>query len=143
MFKSIMIPVDMRHAEDLETVFDLAAKIARFDDATLHLVHVSAHPPAPEGRTSQEIEANLEILGSEVHTKHHVPVETVNIEAHDPAVELNEQLLKATKDVSADLIIVGSHVPALGDYFFTSHGGYLAEHAEVSVFVVRNTQPSG
>ena len=66
-----------------------------------------------------------------------VPVKPRNIVVNDPAAELNTQLLAAVRSTEADLVVVGSHVPGIGDFFFTSHGGYLAEHADISVFVIR------
>ena len=137
MFKSIMIPVDMQHADRLSRVFEIAGTLAKLGGGTLHLVHVGAYPPSEDGKTIEEQEQNLEILAREVSVAQKVPVEAKNIVAHDPAAEMNTQLMAATKSTNADLVVVGSHVPGLGDYFFTSHGGYLAEHSEISVFVVR------
>ena len=39
--------------------------------------------------------------------------------------------------VGADLVIMASHVPGMLEHIFSSHGGYIAQHAKVSVFVVR------
>ena len=46
-------------------------------------------------------------------------------------------LMRAAEEIGADLIVVGTHAPRITDYIFSSHAGYLAKHASVSVFVVR------
>ncbi len=137
MFKNIMIPVDMQHIDRQSRVFDIAAMLAKTGGATLTIVHVGAFPPSKDGKTIEEQQQKLDNLASEIAVAQKVPVQSKNIVVHDPAAELNTQLLTAVKSTKADLVVVGSHVPVTGDYFFTSHGGYLAEHAEVSVFVVR------
>ncbi|MGI9390435.1 MAG: universal stress protein [Boseongicola sp.] len=137
MFKNIMIPVEFQHVDRLTRVLEIAGTLAKVGGGTLHLVHVGAYPPSEDGKTLEEQEQKLENFAREVSVAQKLPVEAKSIVAHDPAAELNSQLMAAVKSTNADLVVVGSHVPVLGDYFFTSHGGYLAEHAEVSVFVVR------
>jgi len=137
MFKNIMIPVDMQHTDRESRVFEIAATLAKLGGGTLHIVHVGAYPPSQDGKNVAEQEQILENFAREVSVAQKVPVEAKNIVAHDPAAEMNTQLMAATKSTNADLVVVGSHVPGMGDYFFTSHGGYLAEHSEISVFVVR------
>ncbi|MGI9389376.1 MAG: universal stress protein [Boseongicola sp.] len=137
MFKNIMIPVEFQHVDRLTRVLEIAGTLAKVGGGTLHLVHVGAYPPSEDGKTVEEQELKLENFAREVSVAQKVPVEAKSVMAHDPAAELNSQLMSAVKSTNADLVVAGSHVPVLGDYFFTSHGGYLAEHAEVSVFVVR------
>jgi nucleotide-binding universal stress UspA family protein len=38
---------------------------------------------------------------------------------------------------AVDLVVMQSHVPGISDYLWGSHGGHLAAHADISVFVVR------
>ncbi|MCC0030523.1 MAG: universal stress protein [Brucellaceae bacterium] len=57
--------------------------------------------------------------------------------AHDPAIDLDEALEKACKEIGADLVVMASHVPGFGDHFRSSNAGYLSAHSSISVFVVR------
>jgi len=57
--------------------------------------------------------------------------------AHDPAVETTAELMKAIDKIGADLVIMASHEPGFFEHIFSSHGGYIAQHAKCSVFVVR------
>jgi len=137
MFKNIMIPVEFPHTDRLSRVLEISGMLAKVGGGTLHLVHVGANPSGEEGKSLDDQQLKLENFAAEVSVSHKVPVRANTIVAHDPKGELNSRLMSAVKSTNADLVVVGSHVPVLGDYFFTSHGGYLAEHAEVSVFVVR------
>ncbi len=137
MFKNIMIPVEFQHKDRLSRVLDIAGMFAKVGGGTLHLVHVGAIPSGDEGKSLDDQRLKLENFAREVSVSHKVPVQAKTIAAYDPDAELKSRLMSAVKSTKADLVVVGSHVPVLGDYFFTSRGGYLAEHAEVSVFVVR------
>ena len=57
--------------------------------------------------------------------------------SHDPAVDLDDSLMQAIADTGADLVVMASHVPGLPEHIFASNAGYLANHASVSVFVIR------
>jgi len=41
------------------------------------------------------------------------------------------------EEAGADLVVMASHVPNVTDYIWPSHGGWVAEHSDASVFVVR------
>lgn len=53
------------------------------------------------------------------------------------AEEINRLILKAVADTGADLVVMASHSPRMIDWLLPSHGGHVAEHAAVSIFVVR------
>ena len=45
--------------------------------------------------------------------------------------------VEAVHETGADLVVMASHIPGIADAIWPSHGGRLASHADVSVFVVR------
>jgi nucleotide-binding universal stress UspA family protein len=45
--------------------------------------------------------------------------------------------MKAIDKIGADLVVMASHKPGFLEHIFSSHGGYIAQHATCSVFVVR------
>jgi nucleotide-binding universal stress UspA family protein len=55
----------------------------------------------------------------------------------DPAVQVDGVLIRTAGDIGADLVVMGSHRPGWAEYLVNSHGGRVASHAPVSVFVVR------
>lgn len=143
MFKNIMIPVDLENVKNLEYCFQVAANIARMGNATLHLIHVGGTAPEVAGRTPKEQAERLDALGRDIAFQQKVQTETLNMTSNDTAIELNKKLMEAIKLTNADLVIVASHIPRFGDAFVFSHGGYIAEHADVSVFVIREAKPKG
>jgi nucleotide-binding universal stress UspA family protein len=59
------------------------------------------------------------------------------VASHDPAVDLNETLIEQAEKRGDDLIVMASHIPGVAEHIFSSHAGYVAQHAPVSVMVVR------
>ena len=57
--------------------------------------------------------------------------------SHDPAIDLDDTLMKAQHETGADLVVMQSHVPNITDYVWPSNGGTMATHSDASVFVVR------
>jgi nucleotide-binding universal stress UspA family protein len=55
----------------------------------------------------------------------------------DPLRGLADALDDAIKEQAADLVVMASHVPTFWDRILSSNAGYLASHANTSVFVVR------
>ena len=66
-------------------------------------------------------------VGFEAHTE----------TSHDPTIDLDDVLEKASEKLGADLIVMASHVPGFAERIFASNAGYLASHSHASVFVVR------
>ena len=46
-------------------------------------------------------------------------------------------LRKAIEEVGADLVVMATHIPGAAEHLFASHGGSVAAHAKISVFLVR------
>ncbi|THH38677.1 universal stress protein [Aliishimia ponticola] len=137
MFTHIMVPVDLAHAEKLGRSLKCAADLARHWGSKITYVGVSGAAPGALGHTPAEFSARLarfaaaqsELEG--IKTGHHAVI------AHDPSSDLNKVLLKAVRDIGADMVVMESHLPKATDYIWASHGGFLAEHAGVSVMLVR------
>lgn len=89
-----------------------------------------AHNPAEYAR-------RLAAFAAHQAAAHGIEAEAMPVISTDPAVELDGLILKAVRDSGADLVVMASHPPRLLDWLLPSHGGHVAEHAEVSVFVVR------
>jgi len=66
-----------------------------------------------------------------------IEVASTVYEVPDPSVEVDGVVIRAIGDTEADLIVMASHQPGWVEYFVNSHGGRVASHAPVSVFVVR------
>lgn len=137
MFARIMVPIDLEHAGLLEKARAIAADLAKRHDA--ELVFVGATPPTPTAvaHSPEEFRRKLTAFAEKEGQAHGVRARAHAMISHDPTTDLDKTLEKAVREVGADLVVVGSHHPTLMDRFWSSHGGGLAAHADVSVFVVR------
>ncbi|MGP6088799.1 universal stress protein [Antarctobacter jejuensis] len=137
MFKRIMVPVDLRHADRLEKALGCAADLARNYKATLVYVGVSAAAPSSIAHTPAEFADKLKAFADAHGADYGISVEAHAVTSHDPSTDLDPALLKAVDETGADLVVMASHVPNITDYIWPSNGGTIAGHAKVSVMVVR------
>jgi len=91
-------------------------------------------PPDFDAEQQADCEAKLKELADSVP----LPKERISSVVHMGAV-YNEVLEEAAK-MKADLIIVGSHRPAMATYLLGSNASTIVRHAPCSVLVVRENQ---
>lgn len=137
MFQKIMVPVDLAHLPALERALAAAGLLGRTLNATVCYVGVTAETPTPLGHNPEEFAANLALFAREQAEKHDITADSLAKPSHDPAIDLNDTLLKAADETGADLIVMASHVPNLADHLWPSHGGQIGRRAKVSVMIVR------
>ncbi|MCC5999300.1 MAG: universal stress protein [Pararhodobacter sp.] len=137
MFSKILLPVDLAHVERLQKALDVAADMAAHHGATIICLGVTESTPGPIARTPAEYTAKLDAFAADLGRKHGIAVQGISLVSTDPAAEINKLILKAVRDTGADLVVMASHMPILLDHVLPSHGGYVAEHAGISVMVVR------
>lgn len=137
MFSAIMVPVDLTHADRLDKALSVAADMAQRYDATLTYVGVTAATPGPVAHNPKEFAEKLDAFAMAQAASRGVRAKSHAVTAHDPAADLDDALLKASKDTGADLVVMASHIPGVMDAIWPAHGGALAAHAGVSVLLVR------
>ncbi len=137
MYKTIMIPVDLEHADQLEKALATGADLAKHYHAALHAVGVTSAAPGVVAHNPSEYADKLEAFAAKQTARHGVDFKAKAMVSHDPAVDLDETLKRAATEIGADLVVMASHVPGFFDYVFASRAGYLASHSDLSVFVVR------
>ena len=138
MYEKIMVPVDLAHVDRLEKALTTAADLAKHYRIPICYVGVTASLPGAVAHTPAEFARKLEQFGAAQASKYSLDnIETKAITSHDPAVDLDDNLLKAIANTGADLVVMASHVPELADHIFASNAGYVASYAKISVLVVR------
>lgn len=137
MFKHIMIPIDLHMPPEIEKAIVVASQLAKWQEARVTVVSVTGTQPGDVSLKQHTIEEKLNACANQIAEQSGAQVETRNIHSVDVAVEVDGDLKRAAEDIGADLIVVGTHAPRITDHLFSSHAGYLAKHASVSVFVVR------
>ncbi|WP_372893189.1 universal stress protein [Rhodosalinus sp.] len=137
MFKKIMTPVDLVHADTLQKTLQCAADLSGHYQAPVVYVAVTAPQPTKIAHTPQEFAQKLEAFAKEQGDKHGITTESHAITSHDPTIDLDDRLLKAVGETGSDLVVMATHPPNFTDYIWPSNGGYLAEHSKASVLLVR------
>ena len=69
--------------------------------------------------------------------KNNIPPE-FETHAHINQGSIYSAILETAKKVKADLIIIGSHRPTMGDFLLGPNAARVVRHAECSVLVVRD-----
>lgn len=138
MYSKIMVPVDLAHVERLEKALSTAADLAKLYNLPVRYIGVSASAPSKIAHTPEEFSQKMKEFGQSQAEKYGLTdVTTAGYISHDPAVDLDDTLLKAAHDSGADLVVMASHVPGLAEHIFASNAGYFASYSDVSVLVVR------
>ena len=137
MYKRIMVPVDLTHAGDLAKALRTAADLAKHYGCPITYVAVTAATPTPVAHNPAEFAAKLAAFGEAQAREHGHVAETKAVVSHDPAIDLDDTLMRTIKEIDADLVVMQSHMPNITDYIWPSNGGTIATHSDVSVLVVR------
>ncbi|MEM7041432.1 MAG: universal stress protein [Pseudomonadota bacterium] len=137
MYKTIMVPVDLEHPDQLEKALSVAADLATQYHADLYAVGVTSSAPGRVAHNPTEYTEKLEAFVVEQTVRRGVRFQAKPMVSLDPAVDLDDTLKKAGAEIGADLVVMASHIPGFLDYILASRAGYLASHSDLSVFVVR------
>jgi len=137
MYSRIMVPVDMSHLDQLEKALKTAEDLAGLYGAEITYVSVTTEQPSAVAHTPAEFAQKLDAFAkARVDAGGHKAT-AKSYASHDPTVDMDKTLQQAVSDTGADMVVMASHKPGIADYFWGSHGGTLASHVGVSVFVVR------
>ncbi len=137
MFKTIMVPVDLTHADKLKRALDVAADLSKHYGASAHLVGVTAPQPSAVAHNPTEFAAKLESFVAKEGKARSADFKAKSVTSHDPTIDLDDTLRTASHELGADLVIMASHVPGFAEHVLGSNAGYLASHSDISVMVVR------
>ena len=140
MYRKILLPIDLGHVASNDKVIAIAVEMARHWQGEIHAVSVVPPissmiapylPQSVEADSVNDVQDRLATLMSES-----VPDDVkVSIRVVEGAVY--HEILHEAKKWQADVIVLASHKPELGDYLLGSNAAKVVRHAPMSVFVVR------
>ncbi len=140
MYKSILVPVDLSDLEIAAPAIKAAVRLAEWTGANLRLINVQQIVPAtymdyiPQDFNAQQREwADAQMKA--VQAKVGLPPERVSIVVRFGSVY--PEILAEAEECRADLIVIGSHRPAMSTYLLGSNAKTVVRHAKCSVLVVR------
>lgn len=136
MFKTILVPIDIGHADKSNDVINIAAANGN-EDVRIILLNVVEDIPKwvavelPAGFQKKSLESAQHEL-NDIANASDVKTE-VDIRVGHPY----QTILEVAKKEGAELIVIASHQPGLQDYLLGSTAAKVVRHARCSVLVVR------
>ncbi len=141
MYKKILLSNDLHDDASWRKALPTALEMCRASSAELHLITVI--PDLPMGlvgiylaedtgdRLAQETGKGLAEFVAE-----HVPGD-VGATPHVDVGTIYMAILETAGRIGADLIVIGSHRPEMGDFLLGPNAARVVRHSKVSVLVVR------
>ena len=140
MFRTILVPVDLEETQITRFALDRAVKLAEWSGAALRLVNVQRLLPATfmdvvpadfDAQQQKDAQASLASLAARLH----MPQDRVSTGVRTGGVY--PEVLAEADAWGADLIVIGSHRPAMSTYLLGSNAKTIVRHAKCSVLVLR------
>ncbi|MDE3176840.1 MAG: universal stress protein [Pseudomonadota bacterium] len=142
MYRRILLAVDLADEAESPKGLEEALALAGLANGELRLVNVQPLLPATfmeyvPADFDAEQEARARDALTAIAAKIPLPRERVSVAVASGGVY--HELLRECSEWGADLIVVGSHQPALMDYLLGSNAKTIVAHAQCSVLVVRTS----
>ncbi|MBC8338106.1 MAG: universal stress protein [Rhodospirillales bacterium] len=141
MYKNILLSVDLNETASWVKALPTSIDLAKTYEATLHVVTVvpdfgmavvgGFFPADFEEKAMADQKEKLKAFCSK-----NVP-EDITVEAIVRYGHIYEEIIDVAEEISADLIVMGSHRPELKDYLLGPNAARVMRHANCSVLVVR------
>ena len=140
MFKNILVAVDLEHGTDIDSLLRVASDTANTHGAQVHLLNVIGAAPAVvsqflpenyESMASEKVEKELAVLAARVDLAEGAATSSVRFGG------VYQEILAHANNIGADLIMVASHKPNVGDYLLGTTASRIVRHASCSALVVR------
>ena len=142
MFKNILVAVDLEDDTRIDDLLRIASDIANDNGAQVQLLNVIGAAPAvvsqflPENYeklAAEKVGKDLDVLAAKVDLAEGAAASSVRFGG------VYQEILAHANKIGADLIIVASHKPDVGDYLLGTTAARIVRHASCSALVVRQT----
>ncbi|MCP5197176.1 MAG: universal stress protein [Gammaproteobacteria bacterium] len=142
MYKDILFPIDLNHDSSWVNVLPAVIEYCKAFNARLHVITVVPDFSMPlVGSYFPENFSNkmVEDTNKQLHEliKKNVPPE-VHVQHIVAEGVVYKEIIRAAHKVGADLIIMASHRPELGDFLVGPFTERVVRHFDKSVLVFRN-----
>lgn len=139
MYKEILLSVDLEDDNSWRKALPTAVEYAKVFGSRIHVISVVPEfglvrqffPDNYENQLKESIKDRLHEFTAE---KIPADITVQHIIAHGT---IYEEINKAAEKINADLIIMASHRPELGDYLLGPNAARVVRHSKRSVLVVR------
>ena len=141
MYKNILLAVDLDDETSYREPLLSAVELARMFGARLHVFTVIREVEAILEAKAATL--GYEVIVSDVENRIAALIRRVNASDLNPSIlvahvaSVYVEILGAAEEAGADLIVVGSHRPAMKDYLLGTNASRVVRHAHCSVLVAR------
>lgn len=140
MFRNILVPVDLAELPLAKGAIEQAAELATQSGGSVRLLNVQTLLPATfmdyvPADFDAEIRTNAE--NSLRHVADKVPLQRSRVSSEVRMGAVYPEILAEADAWGADLIVIGSHRPAMSTYLLGSNAKTVVRHAKCSVLVMR------
>lgn len=142
MYKDILFPIDLNHDSSWVGVLPAVIEYCKAFNARLHVITVVPDFSMPlvgsyfpENFSKKMVEEANQHLHKFI--KEHVPPE-VHVQHIVAEGVVYKEIIRVANEIGADLIIMASHRPELGDFLVGPFTERVVRHFSRSVLVVRN-----
>ena len=142
MYRRILLAVDLADEAKSPKGLAEALELARLAEGQLRLVNVQPLLPAtfmeyvPADFDAEQESRARDALAAIAGT---IPLGAERVSVAVASGGVYHELLREASEWGADLVVVGSHQPALMDYLLGSNAKTIVAHAQCSVLVVRSS----
>jgi len=140
MYNRILVPIDLADPELAKPAVATALMMAGQSQGSVRFINVlpltpvmlaEYVPPDFDVQQRQSAEEALSIIATECK------LEAGRVTSVVRQGGIYHEILEEAKAITADLIVMSSHRPAMKTYFLGSNAGHVVRYAKCSVLVVR------
>jgi nucleotide-binding universal stress UspA family protein len=141
MYKNILLAIDLNDETSCRKPLLSAVELARTFGARFHVLTVVREVEAI--LEASAVPLGYEVITSDLKNRIAALVRRVNASDLKPNIivthggSIYAEILAVAEEVEADLIVVGSHRPAMKDYLLGTNAARVVRHARCSVLVAR------
>jgi nucleotide-binding universal stress UspA family protein len=141
MYKNILVALDLNDETSCRKPLLSAVELARTFGARLHVLTVVREVEAILQAKSAPLA--YELIATDLENELRALIRRVNPSGLNPniivthGVSIYAEILRVAEEVEADLVVVGSHRPAMKDYLLGTNSARVVRHAHCSVLVAR------
>ena len=141
MYKNILVAIDLNDEASCHKPLLSAVELARTFGARLHVLTVVREVEAIlQAKTAT---LGYEVIGTDLESRLAALIRRVDASDLDPSIlvahgaSIYAEILGIAEEAGADLVVVGSHRPAMKDYLLGTNASRVVRHARCSVLVAR------
>jgi nucleotide-binding universal stress UspA family protein len=141
MYRNILVAIDLNDDTSCHKPLISAVELARTFGARLHVLTVVREVEAIlQAKTAT---LGYEVIVADLENRLAALIRRVDASDLDPSIlvahgaSIYAEILGVAEEAGADLVVVGSHRPAMKDYLLGTNASRVVRHARCSVLVAR------